>query len=96
MYIIDGKRVLPLLQQIKELIASFTGDKEYDQSTVYNHVLHHTRDAQIIIHPRSNAVVSDKGKWTHRDKHVQEILEEGVYKWRGESGYYQQSKDKHV
>ena len=63
-----------------------------DQSTVYNHILHHSRDAQIIIHPRSNAVVSDKGKWTHRDKHVQKILDEGVHKWRRESGYYQQSK----
>ena len=61
-YIIDGNRVSPLLQQIKEPITSFTGDKGYDQSTVYNHVLHHTREAQNIIHPRSNAVVSDKGK----------------------------------
>ena len=91
-YIKDGNRVSRLLQQIKEPIASFTGDKGYDQSTVYNHVLHHSRDAQIIIHPRSNAVVSDKGKWTHRDKHVQKILDEGVHKWRRESGYYQQSK----
>ena len=91
-YIIDGNRVSPLLEQIKEAIASFTGDKGYDQGTVYNHILGHTPDAQIIIHPRSNAVVSEKGKWTHRDKHVQKILDEGVHKWRRESGYYQQSK----
>ena len=91
-YIIDGNRVSPLLQQIKEPIASFTGDKGYDQGTVYNHILGHTSDAQIIIHPRSNAAVSDKGKWTHRDKHVQKILDDGVHKWRRESGYYQQSK----
>ena len=91
-YIIDSNRVSPLLQQIKKTIASFTGDKGYDQSTVYNHVLHHSRNAQIIIHPRSNAVVSDKGKWIHRDKHVQKILDDGVHKWRRESGYYQQSK----
>ena len=58
--VIDGNRVSPLLQQIKEPIASFTGDKGYDQSTVYNHVLHHSIDAQIIIHPRSNAVISDR------------------------------------
>lgn len=49
-----------LLRQIKEPIASFTGNKGYDQSTVYNHILHHTRDAQTIIHPRFNAVVSNK------------------------------------
>ena len=33
-YIIDGNRVSPLLQQIKEPIASFTGDRGYDQGTV--------------------------------------------------------------
>ena len=79
-YIIDGNRVSLLLQQIKELIASFTGDKGYNQGTVYNHILGHTSDAQIIIHPRSNTVISDKGKWNHRDKQVQNILDDGIHK----------------
>ena len=79
-------------QKIKEPIASFTGDKGYDQGTVYNHILGHTPNAQIIIDPRSSTVVSDKGKWNHIDKHVQKILDDGVHKWRRESGYYQQSK----
>jgi hypothetical protein len=93
-YTQDGQRASHLLKKIREPIASFTGDRGYDQGSVYTHVLHHTRDAQIIIHPRSNAVISDKGKWTHRDKHVQKIFvyDEGVHKWRRESGYYQQSK----
>ena len=91
-YTKDGSRTSHLLKEIRESIASFTGDRGYDQGTVYNHVLHHTRDAQVIIHPRSNAAISDKGKWTHRDKHVQKILDEGIHKWRRESGYYQQSK----
>ena len=81
------QRASRLLKRIREPIASYTGDR----GTVY-HVLHPTKDDNIIIHPRSNAVVSDKGKWTHRDKHVQKILDEGVHKWRRESGYYQQSK----
>ena len=91
-YTQDGQRASHLLKKIREPIASFTGDRGYDQGTVYNHILGHTSDAQIIIHPRSNAVISDKGKWTHRDKHVQKILDEGIRKWRRESGYYQQSK----
>ena len=95
-FIIDGNRVSPLLQQIKEPIASFTGDKGYDQGAVYNHILGHTSDAQIIIHLRSNAVVSDKIKWTQRDKHVQKIVDDGVHKWRRESGYYQQSKVENI
>ena len=45
-----------------------------------------------MIHPRVNAVISSKRKWTHRDRHVQKILDEGVHQWRRESGYYQQSK----
>ena len=91
-YTRDGSRAPHLLEGIEDEISSLTGDKGYDQSTVYNHVLHHTRDAQIIIHPRSNAVVSGKRKWTQRDKHVQKIFDEGIHKWRRESGYYQQSR----
>ena len=60
------------------------------------HILGHTSDPQIIIHPRSNAVISDKGKWTQRDKlskrQVQKIFEEGIHSWRRKSGYYPQSK----
>ena len=97
-YTQDGQRASHLLKKVRQPIASFTGgnipvaSRGYDQGTVYNHILGHTSDAQIIIHPRSNAVVSDKGKWTHRDKHVQKILDDGIHKWRRESGYYQQSK----
>ena len=46
----------------------------------------------LILFVQQRPVVSDKGKWTHRDKHVQKILDEDVHKWRRESGYYQQSK----
>ena len=91
-YTQDSQRVPHLLQQIKEPIDSFKGDRGYDKGSVYNHVLGHSPNAEIVIHPRSNAVISDKGKWTHRDKHVQKILDDGVHKWRRESGYYQQSK----
>jgi hypothetical protein len=91
-YTQDGQRVPHLLKQKKEPIDSFKGDSGYDQGSVYNHVLGHSPNAEIVIHPRSNAVISDKGKWTHRDKHVQKILDDGVHKWRRESGYYQQSK----
>jgi len=95
-YTQDGQRVPHLLQQIKEPLYSFKGDRGYDQGSVYNHVLGHSPNAEIIIHPRSNAVISDKGKWMHRDKHVQKIFlyDDGIHKWRRESGYYQQSKAK--
>ena len=81
-----------LLQDIKEPIASFTADRDYDQNAVYRAVWKNSEEAEIIIHPRSNAVLSEKGKWNQRDRHVQNILDEGVYQWRRESGYDQQSK----
>ena len=61
------------------------------QNSVNKSVLRDNKGADIIIHPRSNAVVSGK-KWTQRDKHVQKIFDEGIHSWRKESGYYQQSK----
>ena len=73
-----------------------TGDKDYDQNSVYKAVLRDNKNANIIVHPRSNAVVSGKKKWTQRDKlskrQVQKIFEEGIHSWRRESGYYQQSR----
>ena len=80
------------MEGMEEEISSLTGDKGYDQNSVYKAVLRDNKDANIIIHPRANAVVSGKRKWTQRDKHVQKIFDEGIHSWRRESGYYQQSK----
>ena len=45
-----------------------------------------------MIHPRVNAVMSGKKEWTQRDSHVHKIRCDGVYDWRRDSGYYQQSR----
>ena len=47
--------------------------------------------AQVVIHPRVNAVLSGKDEWTQRDWHVHKIRSDGVEAWRRESGYYRQS-----
>ena len=88
----DRSRVTHLLEGIEEEISSLTGDKGYDQNSVYKAVLRDNNDANIIIHPRANAVIKEKKKWTQRDKHVQKIFNEGIHTWRRESGYYQQSR----
>ena len=51
-------------------------------------------NGKIIIHPRSNAVISASKKATlrQRDQHVKQIQSRGVFEWRKTSGYYQQSK----
>ena len=45
-----------------------------------------------MIHPRVNAVMSGKKEWTQRDSHVHKIRCDGVYDWRRDSSYYQQSR----
>jgi hypothetical protein len=90
-YIKYGSKVNHLLDDIKEPIMSFTADRGYDQNAVYRAVMKLSEEAENIIHPRSNAVLSEKGG-NQRDRHVKKILDEGVHQWRRESGYYQQSK----
>ena len=55
-------------------------------------MLKKNRKAKIVIHPRVNAVISKKRNWNQRDRHVQKIFDTGIYTWRRNSGYYQQSR----
>lgn len=88
----DGSRVPHLLNGINGEISSLTGDKGYDQNSVYKGIRNKSEKTKVIIHPRSNAVISGNNKWTQRDRHVHKIRNDGVYEWRRESGYYKQSK----
>ena len=87
-YTRDGSRVPHLLKGIDGEVASLTGDKGYDQNSVYRGIKNKSENAKVIIHPRSNAVISGNNKWTQRDRHVQKIIDDGIYIWRRESGYY--------
>ena len=58
----DASRVPPLLKDIKAPISSFIGDKGYDQGSVYRAVLKNNKDANIVIHPRMNAVLSSNAE----------------------------------
>ena len=87
----DGSRVSHLLNDFEGELSSFTDDKGYDQTSVSRVVLWKNRKAKIVIHPRLNAVISSKRKWTQRDRHVQKILGTGIYTWRRNSEYYRQS-----
>ena len=67
-YARDGSRIPHLLEEIEGGISSLTGDKGYDQNSLYKAVLRDNKGADIIIHPRANAVVSEKRKWMKREK----------------------------
>ena len=89
----DAIEIPRLLIDIDGPICSFTADGAYDEQPVYQAVLDHSKDASIVIPPRTNAVGSATGgdEWIQRDNHIHKIRRDGIYSWRRESGYYRQS-----
>jgi hypothetical protein len=55
----DGSQVEPLLNQITGPLASFIGDGAYDQADIYGTVAKQHPDADVIVPPRSTAVLSE-------------------------------------
>jgi hypothetical protein len=89
----DGSQVGPLLEQISGPLASFVGDGAYDQAGLYATVAQRHPDAEVIVPPRSTAVLSDdvKATPTQRDRHLQSIAEHGRIGWQKRSGYNRRS-----
>jgi hypothetical protein len=78
-----------LLEQIPGPLASFVGDGAYDQAGIYATVAQRHPDAEVIVPPRSTAVLSDDGEATptQRDRHLKSIAEHGRIGWQKRSGY---------
>jgi hypothetical protein len=85
----DGSQVEPLLDQTAAPLASFIGDGAYDQAGIYGTIGKHHPDADVIVPPRSTAVLSEDGESTptQRDRHLQTIQEHGRMSWQKQSGY---------
>jgi hypothetical protein len=85
----DGTQVEPLLDQIPGPLASFIGDGAYDQSGIYGTVTERHPAAEVIVPPRSTAVLSEDVETTptQRDRHLQNIAEHGRMGWQKTSGY---------
>src|ERR1051325_7037438 len=85
----DGSQVGPLLNQVTDPVASFTGDGAYDQDGVSRSVAERHPEARVIVPPRSGAVPSKTAETapTQRDQHVQLIAERGCMGWQKVSGY---------
>jgi hypothetical protein len=85
----DGAQVEPLLDQIPGPLASFIGDGAYDQAGIYGIVAERHPDADVIVPPRSTAVLSEDVATTptQRDRHLQSIAEHGRIGWQKRSGY---------
>jgi hypothetical protein len=85
----DGSRVGPLLDQADAPVASFTGDGAYDRDGVYAAVAARHPDADVVVPPRSGAVLSETAETapTQRDRHLRLIAERGRMGWQRASGY---------
>ena len=78
-----------MLDLIAAPLASFTGDGAYDQAGIYGTIGKRHPDADVIVHPRSTAVLSEDVQTTptQRDRHLQSIAEHGRMGWQKRSGY---------
>jgi hypothetical protein len=78
-----------LLEQVEGSLASLTGDEAYDQAGVYGAVIQRHPEAEVIVPPRSTAVLSEDVATapTQRDRHLQSITEHGRRGWQKRSGY---------
>jgi hypothetical protein len=85
----DGSQVGPLLDQIPGPLASLIGDGAYDQAGIYGSVGKHHPDAEVIVPPRSTAVLSETAEIapTQRDRHLHSVYEHGRMGWQKQSGY---------
>ncbi|MFL5289530.1 MAG: IS5 family transposase, partial [Rhodopila sp.] len=90
----DGAEVGPLLDQITDPLASFTGDRAYDQDGVYAAVAERHPEAAVIVPPRATAVPSTTAETTptQRDGHLRCIAETGRMAWQITSGYNRRAK----
>src|ERR671932_334884 len=75
----DGSRVGPLLDQVDDPVASFTGDGAYDRENVYGAAAERHPEAAVIVPPRGSAVPSAAAETapTQRDRHLRSIAEHG-------------------
>ncbi len=84
----DASRVPDLFESYTGPLASLTGDRGYDQASVYREALGRNANAFVVIHPRINGVHSRrKLELQQRNEHLESIRSDGIYHWRSESGY---------
>ena len=86
----DVTTVPVLLDQIDGSVASVTSDGAYDADVVYDEITRRHPEADVIIPPRSTAVVSESGT-TRRDEHLRTIERHGRIGWQRRSGYCRRS-----
>ena len=88
----DPSQVAPLLDQIDGGIAKVTADGAYDGAPTYATIAAHGDDIEVVIPPRSTAVINgEQGPLTQRDRHLEMITERGRLAWQKATDYGKRS-----
>ena len=68
-------------------------DGAYDGDPTYQTILDRHPDAEVVIPPRSNAVLSDTAETdpTQRDRHIEMLAKKGRMGWQKTVGYGKRS-----
>lgn len=82
----DDQQVDALLEQINTHIDHFSADGAYDETPVYDAVIAHSPAVDVVIPPRSNAVLNDKAA-AMRNRNIQEIKNNGRMGWQKSRQY---------
>lgn len=82
----DDQLIKPLLAQINEPIDHFSGDGAYDETPTYDALIAHSPNVDVVIPPRSNAVLSDNSA-AMRNRNIQEINDHGRMQWQKQREY---------
>jgi hypothetical protein len=88
----DPSQVAPLLDQIDGLVDRITADGAYDGAPTYETIAAHGDDIEVVIPPRSTAVLSgEEGLFAQRDRHLEMITERGRMAWQKATDYGKRS-----
>jgi hypothetical protein len=81
-----------LLDQIDILICRVTADGAYDGGSTYATIAAYGDDIEVVIPPRSTAILSgDQGPFAQRDRHLEMITERGRLAWQKATDYGKRS-----
>tara|TARA_R100001591_G_scaffold116652_1_gene134117 strand:- start:17 stop:994 length:978 start_codon:yes stop_codon:yes gene_type:complete len=86
----DDEVVDDLLDQINNKVEHFTADGAYDESPIYDKLLAHSPDADIVIPPAKNAIINPNAN-TMRNRNILEIVENGRMAWQKDRNYGQRN-----
>jgi len=88
----DPSQVAPLLGQIDVGIAKVTADGAYDGAPTYATIAAHGDDIEVVIPPRSTAVLNgEQSPSAQRDRHLEMITERGRLAWQKATDYGKRS-----